>query len=301
MEPLNYQHLFYFWVIAREGGVARAARRLRLSHSTLSAQLRLLEQFLGGDLFERTGRRLVPTPLGLQIAGYADDIFRMGNELVEVARGRDQGTHQVFRVGVVGSLPKTIAFRLMEPALRLDPSQAVVVRQDVQARLIDELAAGKLDVLLTDMPPEASAYRLHAHLLGETAILLFGSPAIAKKYGRRFPASLEGAPVIFPSPGSLRRAMERWFADRGLRIRVAAEVDDAGMIRVLGGHGLGLFPVRSALRTEVEESQGAVCLGPLDGVSERYYAVSVERRISHRGVAAVVSAARAGLKSPASP
>lgn len=301
MEPLNYQHLFYFWVIAREGGVARAARRLRLSHSTLSAQLRMLEQFLGGDLFERTGKRLVPTPLGLQIAGYADDIFRLGNELVEVARGHNQGAHAVLRVGAVGSLPKTIACRLMEPALRLDPSQVVVLRQDVQARLIEELAAGKLHVLLTDTPPEASAYRLHAHLLGETALLLFGSPPLAKKHGRRFPASLEGAPVIFPAAGPLRRALERWFADKGLRVRVACEADDAGMIRVLGAQGLGLFAVRSALRTEVEEAQGAVCLGPLDGVSERYYAVSVERRIRHAGVAAIVEAARTTLQAKASP
>lgn len=301
MEPLNYQHLFYFWVIAREGGVAKAARKLRLSHSTLSAQLRMLEQFLGGDLFERTGKRLVPTPLGLQMAGYADDIFRLGNELVGVARGRSQGAHTLFRVGVVGSLPKTIAYRLMEPALRLDPSQVVVIRQDLQTRLVEELAAGKLDVVLTDTPPEASAFRLHAHVLGEAELLLFGAPPLAKKYGRRFPTSLHGAPVLLPSAGSLRRAMEKWFADRSIRVRVMAEVDDAGMLRVLGGHGVGLFSVRSALRNEVEEGQGAVSLGPLDGVRERYYAISVERRISHEGVAAIIEAARAELKTAASP
>ncbi len=301
MEALNYQHLYYFWTIKREGGVARAARHLRLSHSTLSAQLRLLEQFLGGDLFERSGRRLVPTPLGLQVAGYAEDIFRMGTELVDVARGRSEGTHSVFRVGVVSSLPKTVAYRLLEPALKIDVSHALHVRQDSQSRLVEELAAGKLHVVLSDTPPQTGAFRLHAHVLGETELLLYGSPALAKRFGKRFPAGLEGAPVALPAAGGLRRAMDRWFADKGIHVRVACEVDDAGMLRVLGGNGLGLFAVRSALRTEVEEAHGAVCLGAMDGIRERYYALSVERRISHKGVAAIVEAARALLKAPASP
>lgn len=301
MQPLNYQHLFYFWVIAREGGVARAARHLRLSHSTLSAQLRLLEQFLGGQLFERAGKRLVLTPLGQEIAAYSGDIFRIGNELVEVARGHGAGAHTALRVGTVSGLPKTIAYRLTEPALRLDPAQVIHVRQDSQARLVEELATGRLHVVLTDTPPEPSAYRLHAHVLGETDLLLFGAPALAKRYGKRFPTLLEGAPVLLPSAGGLRRGLERWFADKGLRVKVTGEVDDAGMLRVLGGQGLGLFAVRSALRTEVEEAHGAMCLGPIDGVRERYYAISVERRITHRGVAAMVDAARATLRSPSEP
>jgi LysR family transcriptional activator of nhaA len=136
-------------------------------------------------------------------------------------------------------------------------------------------------------------------VLGETDVLLYGSPALARKFGKRFPAGLDGAPVLLPAAGSLRRALERWFADKALRVKVAGEVDDAGLLRVLGGHGLGLFAVRDAFRTEVEEGHGAVCLGPLEGIRDRYYAVSVERRISHRGVAAIIDAARASLKAPA--
>jgi LysR family transcriptional activator of nhaA len=300
VESLNYQHLFYFWVISREGGVARAARQLHLTHSTLSAQLRLLEQFLGGDLFERSGRRLTPTPLGLQVATYAEDIFRTGAELVDVARGRSAGAHSIFRVGVAGSLPKTIAYRLLEPAIAKDASQAVQIRQDSQARLLEELASGKLHMVLSDTPPQAAAYRLHAHVLGDTDTLLYGSPSLAKKFGKRFPSSLHGAPLVLPAAGSLRRALDRWFADRNLRVHVAAECDDAGMMRVLGGNGVGLFAVRGALRTEVEEAHGAVALGPLEGIRERYYAISPERKIRHRGVAAIVDVARATLKPPGS-
>lgn len=298
METLNYQHLFYFWIIWREGGVARAARHLHLTHSTLSAQLRLLERFLGGELFERSGRRLVPTPLGLEVAAHAEDIFRMGNELVEVARGRSSGARAVFKVGVVGSLPKTIAYRLIEPALASEELAPVQVRQDTQARLVEELAAGRLHVVLSDTPPQAASFRLHAHVLGDSDTLLYGTPRLARRFGKAFPASLEGAPVVLPAAGALRRSLDRWFADRGVRVRVAGEMDDAGMIRVFGGHGLGLFPVREALRTEVEEAHRAVCVGPLDGVRERYYAISVERRIRHPAVAAIVGAARATLKAP---
>jgi LysR family transcriptional regulator, transcriptional activator of nhaA len=298
MESLNYQHLFYFWVISREGGVARAAKHLHLTHSTLSAQLRLLERFLGGELFERGGRRLVPTPLGLEVAAHAEDIFRMGNELVEVARGKGSGARSAFKVGVVGSLPKTIAYRLIEPALSPGDMALLQVRQDTQARLTEELAAGRLHVVLSDTPPQAASFRLHAHVLGESDTLLYGTAKLARRYGKSFPASLEGAPVVLPAAGALRRALDRWFADRGVRVRVAGEMDDAGMIRVFGGHGLGLFPVREALRTEVEEAHHAVCLGPLDGVRERYYAISVERRIRHPAVVALVDSARATLKAP---
>lgn len=298
MEQLNYQHLFYFSIIAQEGGVARAAKHLRLSHSTLSTQLRLLEDFLGGELFVRGGRHLVLTPLGVQVAGYAKEIFRTGAELVDVARGRSAGVPTILRAGVVSTLPKTIAYRLLAPALTLDEQAPFQVRQDSQARLVEELAAGRLHVVLSDMPVPASAFRLHAHVLGETELYLYGSSALAERLTPGFPATLNGAPLLLPAGGSLRRALERWLADRDLRPRIAGEIDDAGMMRVLGGKGHGLFPVRGALRTEVEEAHGAISIGKLEGIRERYYAISVERRIRHRGVAAIVEAARADLIPP---
>jgi LysR family transcriptional activator of nhaA len=295
VEQLNYQHLFYFSIIAQEGGVARAARHLSLSHSTLSTQLRLLEEFLGGELFERGGRRLVLTPLGVQVAGYAKEIFRTGAELVDVARGRSAGVPPLLRAGVVSSLPKTIAYRLLAPALTLDEEAPFQIRQDSQSALVEELAAGRLHVVLSDTPLQAAAFRLHSHVLGETELFLYADARLAVQLGKGFPANLDGARILLPSSGGLRRAVEKWLADRELRPRVICEVDDAGLIRVFGGHGHGVFPVRGALRTEVEEAQGAVCIGKLEGIRERYYAISAERRIRHRGVAAIVEAARADL------
>jgi LysR family transcriptional regulator, transcriptional activator of nhaA len=219
---------------------------------------------------------------------------------VDVARSGKPGFRIGFRVGVVGALPKTVTHRLLLSALELDGVGPVQVRQDNYARLLEELAANRLHLVLSDAPPaDRSSMRLHAHLLGETPIFLYGAPRLAGRYKARFPDGLSDAPLLLPSTGSsLRRLIDRWLVERGLRVRIEGEFDDAGLMRVFGGAGRGLFPVRAALRTEVEESYGAVSLGELEGIRERYYAVSVERRVRHRGVAAIIESARSSLARP---
>lgn len=294
---LNYHHLYYFWRITRDGGLARAAAKLRVSHSTISAQLRQLEGFLGASLFERRGRRLVLTPIGAEVAVYADEIFRTGRELVEVARGHAQNELPSFHVGVVGALPKTLVSRLLEPALRTKAHVRMHVRQGELARLLPELASHRLHLVLSDRPAASGAApSAYAHLLGHSAIWLYGDEKLARRYRRDFPESLEGAPVLLPgSDSALRATMEKWFADRGINVRMAGDADDAGLLRVLGARGIGLFPVRSGLRAEVEESSRATWVGCLEGAREDYYAISVERRVRHRAVAALIEAARAKL------
>jgi len=299
MEWLNYHHLFYFWMITQEGGLAKAAARLRLSHSTLSTQLRALEGFLGCPLFERRGRRLVLTPIGVEVADHASEIFRMGADLVELARGREAGRRSVLRVGVVDALPKTLTYRLLEPAVEHEGAGRIQVRQNELAKLLEDLASYRLHLVLSDAPPpQGIAMRVHAHVLGETDVLLYGSKTLGTRYRRGFPQSLQDAPLLLPgAAASLRRGIERWLVDRGIRMRIEAEIDDAGLLRVFGGAGRGLFPVRAALRTEVEDAFGAVYVGKLEGLRERYYAVSVERRVRHPAVAALIESARSRLST----
>ena len=303
MEWLNYHHLQYFWVITQEGGLVRAAERLRLSHSTLSTQVRSLEEFLGGELFERRGRRLVLTPFGTEIASYAGEIFRLGGELLDVARGRAAPSRAPLRVGVVGTVPKTVVYRLLEPALPVTGGAAVQVRQADLGELLEELAGHRLHLVVSDAPPpHGLALRVHAHPLGHSDILLYGARPLAKRWGGSFPSRLDGAPVLFPGAGStLRRRMQGWFVDRGIHVQIAGEIDDAGLLRVFGGEGRGLFPVRAALRTEVEESHGAVCLGVLEGLRDEFYVLSVERRVRHPGVAALIEQARSSLTAKSDP
>jgi len=298
MEWLNYHHLYYFWVIAREGSLTKAAARLRLTHSTLSVQLRSLEEFLGGPLFERRARSLVPTPLGVAVAEYADDIFRTGAELVDMARGRTSPRRAVLRVGVVGAIPRTVVVRLLEPALAVEGFGPIFVREDRLDRLLEELAAGRIHLVLSDLPPpEGASHRVYGHLLGESDVLFYGAPPLARRHRRGFPASMNGAPVYLPSPGtSLRRLLERWFTEHDLRPRVEGEFDDAGTMRAFGLRGGGLFPVRAALKAEVEDTHAVERVGRAEGIRERYYAISVERRVRHPAMAALIDRARAELR-----
>lgn len=301
MDWLNYHHLYYFLVIVREGGLAAAARRLRLTHSTLSSQLRALERHFGAPLFERKAGRLVLTPFGVDAASYAEDIFRLGRELNDVARGKVSPGREVLRVGVVASLPKTLVQHLLSPALDRGGIAMVQVVQQALPALLEGLAAGRFHLLLADdVPAAAASLKLHGHAIGETDILLYASAGIAAALQGDFPASLQGAPFVLPPPTlALRRKLDDWLIDQQLQIDVKAEVEDAGLLRAFGSAGRGVFPVRSALRAEVEDLHDVERLGRCKGVCERYFLLSTERRIKHPAVAALVEGARRGLHGAA--
>lgn len=300
MEWLNYHHLYYFSVIHAEGGVAAAARKLRLSHSTLSTQLRQLEEHFGAALFDRRGKRLVLTSFGAEAASYASDIFRLGGELTDVARGRKTSGRDVLRIGVVPGLPKTLVHRLLSPALD-DEGTRVSVRQDAAAVLLEALVGGRLHlVLMNEVPVTPVGARLHAHALGSADILLYARARLAQRAKRGYPASLHGMPFVLPPSGTpLRLRLDAWFAQHDVRVNAKAEVDDGGLLRAFGVAGRGVFPVRSTLRAEVDDVKGLHLVGACDGIRENHYAVSTERRIRHRGVAAIVDAARADFMAGA--
>jgi LysR family transcriptional activator of nhaA len=219
MSWLNYHHLFYFHRVAHAGSIAAASRALRIAHSTLSVQIRELGEMLGGALFDRRGRRLVLTPLGEAVLGYADDIFRLGNELLELADGRAAARASLV-VGVVPALPSSLAYRLIEPALR-DPAVRLVIRSRSYAVLLEELAAGRMHVVLSDVPPEGpSAHApLHTHPLGRSRLALYAATQLARSLARGFPISLESAPMILPAYGlGLRRLVDRWLSVHQFRL-----------------------------------------------------------------------------------
>ncbi len=297
MDWLNYHHLFYFSVIAAEGGVAKAARKLRLTHSTLSTQLRTLEAHFGAPLFERRGRGLLLTPFGAEAASYAGDIFRLGRELDDVARGRARPGRESLRVGVVSGMPKTLAQRLLAPALDQLGAGMAIIRQDRAPALVKALVAGRLHLVLTnEVPATPPGGRVYLHALGETDILLYASKDIARPARRKFPDSLTDAPFLLPPSGApLRQRLDTWFADRNVRPLIKAEMEDAGLLRAFGSAGRGIFPVREALRAEVEDLHDVQLIGRCDGIRERYYAVSVEARIRHPALASLVDGARTEL------
>lgn len=297
MEWLNYNHLLYFWSVAREGSLVKAAAELRLAPSTLSAQIRLLERQLGVRLFSRVGRGLTVSESGKIVFHYAQDIFSLGRELQDTLGGRSVGHATTIVVGVADVLPKLVASRLLEPVLSLGPGTQLVVREDKPARLLAELALHNVDVILSDSPVSSSAsVRAFGHLLGECGVTLFAAPKLASALRRGFPRSLHGAPFLLPSENTaLRRALELWFAERGIRPRIVGEFEDSALLKVFGQSGHGLFPAATVIQHEVMRQYQVRPVGKLAGVRERFYAISSERRLKEPAVLAITEMARSKL------
>jgi LysR family transcriptional activator of nhaA len=298
MEWLNYHHLLYFWTVVREGGVSRAAEKLRLAQPTVSAQVKLLEDTLGDKLFERQGRRLVLTDVGRLVYRYADEIFGIGRELLDAIKGRAaSGRPLPLTVGVANAVPKLIVHRLLQPALTGEPAIHLVCREDSTETLLGELATHALDVVIADVPaPPHVRVKVFNHLLGESEIIFFAPPQIAPRLRRRFPQSLNDAPVLLPtSHTALRRGLEQWFEHEDLHPRIVAEFDDSALMKAFGQASGAAFPSPSAIETEIVRQYKVQPIGRVKGLRERYYAISAERRLKHPGVLAITTTARTDL------
>ncbi len=300
MEWLNYHHLLYFWTVAREGGVSRAAERLRLSQPTISAQVRQLEESLGQRLFQRQGRTLVMTDVGRMVFRYADEIFGIGREMMETLRGRPAGRPLQLAVGVANAVPKLIAYRLLQPAMTGADPVYVVCREDNAEQLTTLLATHVLDVVIADTPaPPQVRAKVFNHLLGESAIAFFAPAAEAARLRRRFPRSLTDAPLLVPTGNAaLRRGLDDWFEKEGLRPHLVGEFEDSALLKVFG-QGAGIaFPAPAAIAADICRLYGVREIGRTAAVRESYYAISAERRLKHPGVLAITSAARDELFRP---
>jgi LysR family transcriptional activator of nhaA len=294
MEWLNYHHLFYFWTVARAGSIARASEELRLSQPTISNQLKRLEGSLGQQLFERQGRRLVLTDVGRTALRYADDIFRTGRELRQALEGLPTGERLRLVAGVADVIPKRVAALLLESAVEAVPRLALVCRESPLKQLLAQLALHELDVVLSDSPAsEEIRVKAFNHALVDCGVVFLGSRRLAG-LRRGFPRSLDGAPVLLPAPGTaVRRGLEAWFEAQAVHPEIAGEFDDSALLEALGARGMGLVPAPAIIEKELAATHGLLCVGRTEEVRERFYAISVERRLRHPAVAAIAEAARA--------
>jgi LysR family transcriptional activator of nhaA len=297
MTWLNYHHLLYFWTVAREGSLTSGSVRLHLTPQTVSAQLRTLEDALGEKLFDRSHRRLALTEVGRLVYGYADEIFLLGRELTETLQGRPSSRPPRLLIGVADVLPKLLAYRLIEPALRMDDEVRVECSEDTSEKLLARLAVNELDVVLSDAPvPLGMSVRAFNHPLGECGITFMAAASLAKAYHKGFPQSLDGAPLLLPAEGTaLRRSLEQWFDGLGIRPAAVGQFDDSALLKVFGQAGLGVFAVPSIVADDARRQYKVQTLGRTDDVVERWYAISVERRVQHPAVAAICDTARASL------
>lgn len=295
MEWLNYHHLLYFWMVAKEGSITQASKRLRLAHPTISGQIHRLEEVLGVKLFARKGRNLVLTETGRTTFRYADEIFSLGNELQDTLRGRSSGQQMRLVVGVSDVLAKSVVHRILEPAFQLPDKVRVVCREASSLEsLMGELAVHTVDVILSDAPAgPGTSVRTFSHPLGDCGSSFFAAPRLARSCRRGFPRSLDGKPVILPrSDSTFRRTLDEWFASNDVRPEIIAELDDLALASVFAEAGLGVFAAPDVIATELRQRYHVHLVGTAADLRQRFYAISVERKIKHPAVAAICQVAR---------
>jgi LysR family transcriptional activator of nhaA len=297
----NFRHLYYFWVVAKEGSITRAAERLGLAVQTVSTQLTLLEQSVGKSLFAQQGRRLALTEAGRLALNYADQIFLLGEQMQEALDEADTSRTRL-TVGISDSLPKLTAYRLLEAATQLPKPVRLVCFEDQFEALLGELALHKLDVVLTDREMRSgTTLRVFSHLLFESETVVVGSAELAAQYTAGFPGNLNGAPFLLPTRNNaLRGRIDEWFELHNVRPDVVGEFEDNALLNTFGRRGLGLFFAPAALAQDMAEQFRAVLVGPVPQVREQFYAISNERKIKHPAVEAILAAVHTGTVGAAS-
>jgi LysR family transcriptional activator of nhaA len=297
VEWLNFHHLRYFWTVARKGGVRKAADELHVSQPSISAQLRLLEDSLGEKLFKRSGRSLVLTEMGHLVLTYADEIFSAGRELMSAVKQRPGGRALRLSVGMTDALSKFIGFQILKPAFYFSQPVHVVCRQAELGPLVNQLQAHRLDLVLADEPASSSLKaKTFNHRLGRSGITFCALPQIAKKLRRNFPKSLHLAAALLPSDNmGMREPLEKWFYAQGIRPRIVAEFEDAGLMKVAASAGLGFTMVHSVVDKVALEHFGLRAIAEVKECTSDFYAITIERRLRHPVVAAITEHAYSEL------
>ncbi len=291
---LNYQHLLYFWAVVRTGSLTRACEELSLSAPTVSSQLRTLEERLGEKLLLKSGRNLVPTDVGKMVYGYANEIFSLGQELLDALEQRPSGRPLRLLVGIDDVVPKEIAYRIVEPGMHLKQPVRITCRESTLERLVADLAVHDIDVVLSDAPVTPTLnVRVYSHSLGSCKVYWMATPTLAKTLRRGFPQSLDGVPVLLPTDDTaIRRALDQWLDSHNVRPIMLGEFEDYAMLREFARAGHGFAPVPSVLEAQFRREHGFIRIGMARGVKAEFFAISAERKIRHPAVVAMTDNAR---------
>lgn len=294
MSTLNYKHLYYFWAVAKAGGVGKAAERLHLTPQSISGQLGVLEEALATQLFRRTGRTLELTEAGRLALNYAEEIFVLGEELQEALRHHPASRTIQFRVGIADMVAKSVAYQLLEPAMRIEEKPRLQCREGRLDSLLGDLAVHRLDLVIADRPmPSKFNVRGFSHLLGECGLTFLAAPTLAASHNGAFPQSLDGAPLLLPGEdAAVRPKMMRWLDKLRIHPRITGEFDDSALLNAFGQEGAGIYAVPSTIADLIQKQTGSVRVGQTDQVTEQFYAISTERRLTHPAVLAISQVAR---------
>ena len=293
MSGLNFKHLRYFWTVLRAGSIARASAQLHVTPQSISSQLAELETALGVALFRRVGRGLEVTDIGRRVAGYAEEIFALEDEVLGLIRDHDKRAALPFRVGVADSVAKLLTYRVLEPALHLAEPVRLLCREGPLVSLLGDLSVHRLDMVIADRPmPHDLKVRAFSHLLGKSDVSVFGAPTLVARLKGRFPHCLNGAPLLLPgSTVAIRPPLEDWLDRNDLRPRIMGEFDDSALLKAFGQSGAGLFVAPTAIAAHVCAQHEVRVVGRIEPVVEHLYAISTERKLRHPALVAVSEAA----------
>jgi LysR family transcriptional regulator, transcriptional activator of nhaA len=278
----SYRHLYYFWVVAKEGSMSAAAARLDMAVQTISAQVRGLERALGHALLKPAGRGLVLTDAGVAAMNQADQIFQLGERLPELLRETAGASGLRLAVGISDGMPKLVVRRLLQPVLA-EPQLRLLCHEDDFDGLLADLALHRIDVVLADRAaPAHPNLKVYSHALGSSAMSWYAPPALLARLSAGFPHSLAQLPVLLPTPQvAVRHRIDHWFERLGLRPRVAGEFEDSALLVTFGAAGMGVFAAPDLIHDKLSARYGVQRVGPCDGVEEHFFAIGTERRIQH--------------------
>lgn len=295
---INFKHLHYFWMVAKQGSITKASEHLHITPQTISGQISLLEEQLGKALFSKVGRNLELTDTGHMVLSYADEIFSLGSELEQSVRIASSDRTQLLRVGIADSIPKSIAYRLLAPAMSLEDPIRLVCKENSLEDLLGELALHKLDMIIADGPiPPHLAVRGFNHFLGECGTSFMAAPNVIKQVEGDFPACLRGAPFLIPSDQSLIQIqLLQWLEKHHLHPKIMGEFDDRALMKTFGQAGAGVFIVPSAIAMEVAKQFQVEIIGSTEEIREQFFAIATEQRLSNPAIVAITDAAKGWLK-----
>ena len=294
MKTLNFKHLRYFWMVAKTGSIARAGEQLHLTPQSISGQLHEFEETLGTKLFRRAGRGLEVTEAGRRILSYAEQIFTIGDALLDVLHDQTSKNIQPFHIGIADSVSKSVVCRLLEPALHIKEPVRMICREGRLSALLADLSVHRLDMVIADrsMPTNLNV-RGYSHLLGECGLTVFASASMTEQLTGKFPALLNNAPFLLPGEDvAIRPRLLQWLDKNDLRPRIVGEFDDSALIKAFGQEGAGLFVAPTAIADQVCRQYNVVAVGRIDSVVEQLYAITTERRLKHPAIVAINKAGR---------
>jgi LysR family transcriptional regulator, transcriptional activator of nhaA len=289
MNNLNYKHLRYYWMVAKTGSIARAAEQLHLTAHAISGQLKEFEDTLGVALFRRVGRVLELTEAGQQILRHAEDIFMLGDQLLDVLRNQNAVQARRLRIGIADAISKSLAYKLLAPAMTLAEPLRLICREGRLALLLSELAVHKLDMIIADQAmPSHLNVRAYSHLLGEHGLTVFATEKLAQSLPGEFPGLLDRAPMLLPGEDvALQPKLLKWLAGRNLHPKIMGEFDDSALMKAFGQAGVGVFVAPNVTRNQICQQFNVIEIGEIEDITEQIWAITTEQRVTDPAITAI--------------